>query len=143
MTGEIPAWDLLNSVRSLIPFNTDRIDTLQKDGDKLFISTDDGKRYLLKFVELPPVREKSDIGECKTFFYINPETKEVVYRPKAAYDTDKDAIRAAMVINVQDKNIHKRQAYKCSFCHKWHVGRGQTVLTPEDKLKLKVKHNIR
>lgn len=39
--------------------------------------------------------------------------------------------------------IHKRQAYKCSVCHKWHVGRGKTTLTDEDKRKLKIKHNIR
>lgn len=45
-------------------------------------------------------------------------------------------------INVQDKTIHKRQAYKCSVCHKWHLGRGKT-LTDEDKRKLKIKHNIR
>lgn len=45
--------------------------------------------------------------------------------------------------NVQDKTIHKRQAYKCSVCHKWHVGRGKTTLTDEDKRKLKIKHNIR
>lgn len=55
----------------------------------------------------------------------------------------KEPIHAAMVINVQDKTIHKRQAYKCSVCHKWHVGRGKTTLTDEDKRKLKIKHNIR
>lgn len=67
---------------------------------------------------------------------------------KANYDinrvlAEKEAIHAAMVINVQDKTIHKRQAYKCSVCHKWHVGRGKTILTDEDKRKLKIKHNIR
>ena len=136
-------WDLLGEVLSLLPFSADRIESTSKENDKLFISTNDNKRYILKLVELPPVKEHTDIGECKTFFYINPETKEPVYRPKIAYETEKEAIHAAMVVNVQDKTIHKRQAYKCSYCHKYHIGRGQTVLTQDDKLKLKIKHNIR
>lgn len=95
-----------------------------------------------------PVQTVSDIitnssSEHQTLFYINPETKEPVYRNKTTYETEKEAIHAAMVINVQDKTIHKRQAYKCSVCHKWHVGRGKTTLTDEDKRKLKIKHNIR
>lgn len=76
-------------------------------------------------------------------WFKDPETKEPVYRNKTTYETEKEAIHAAMVINVQDKTIHKRQAYKCSVCHKWHVGRGKTTLTDEDKRKLKIKHNIR
>lgn len=76
----------------------------------------------------------NNIGEHQTLFYINPETKEPVFRNKTAYESEKEAIHAAMVINVQDKTIHKRQAYKC---------RGKTILTDEDKRKLKIKHNIR
>lgn len=72
----------------------------------------------------------NNIGEHQTLFYINPETKEPVFRNKTAYESEKEA-------------IHKRQAYKCSVCHKWHVGRGKTILTDEDKRKLKIKHNIR
>lgn len=117
---------LLAYVKSLFPFNTDRIQS---------ISREDGK--------LPPIVASVNMGEHQTLFYINPETKEPVYRNKTTYETEKEAIHAAMVINVQDKTIHKRQAYKCSVCHKWHVGRGKTILTDEDKRKLKIKHNIR
>lgn len=116
---------------SLFPFNTDRIQDISKEDGKLFIVTDDDRRFILKLVEIGP------IAEHQTLFYFNPETKEPVFRNKTAYETEKEAIRAAMVINVQDKTIHKRQAYKCS------VGRGKTILTDEDKRKLKIKHNIR
>ena len=115
-------WELSGHVRSLFPFNTDRIQSVFKEEGKLFIATNDDRRFILKLVELPPTVEHVNVGEHQTFFYINPETKEPVYR---------------------DKTIHKRQAYKCSVCHKWHVGRGKTVLTDEDKRKLKIKHNIR
>lgn len=134
---------LLACVKSLFSFNTDRIQSISKEDDKLFIAADDDKRYILKLVELPPIVAGVNMGEHQTLFYINPETKEPVYRNKTTYETEKEAIHAAMVINVQDKTIHKRQAYKCSVCHKWHVGRGKTILTDEDKKKLKLKHNIR
>lgn len=104
---------LLAYVKSLFPFNTDRIQSISREDGKLFVATDDDKRYILKLVELPPIVASVNMGEHQTLFYINPET------------------------------IHKRQAYKCSVCHKWHVGRGKTTLTDEDKRKLKIKHNIR
>lgn len=122
----------------VIPFSTDRIQSISREDGKLFIATDDDRRFILKLVEIGPVMEKfnNNIGEHQTLFYINPETKEPVFRNKTAYESEKEAIHAAMVINVQDKTIHKRQAYK------WHVGRGKTTLTDEDKRKLKIKHNI-
>lgn len=137
-------WELWNTVRTLFPFNTDRISSVSKADGKLFIATDDDRRFILKLVEIGPVMElfNNRVGEHQTLFYINPETKEPVFRNKIAYETEKEAIHAAMVINVQDKTIHKRQAYKCSVCHKWHIGRGKTVLTDDDKRKLKIKHNI-
>lgn len=110
-------WELLGYVKGLFPFSTDRIQSISREDSKLFIATDDDRRFILKLVEIGPVMEKfnNNIGEHQTLFYIN----------------------------VQDKTIHKRQAYKCSVCHKWHVGRGKTILTDEDKRKLKIKHNIR
>lgn len=138
-------WELLGYVKGLFPFSTDRIQSISREDSKLFIATDDDRRFILKLVEIGPVMEKfnNNIGEHQTLFYINPETKEPVFRNKTAYESEKEAIHAAMVINVQDKTTHKRQAYKCSVCHKWHVGRGKTILTDEDKRKLKIKHNIR
>ena len=113
---------LLAYVKSLFPFNTDRIQSISREDGKLFVATDDDKRYILKLVELPPIVASVNMGEHQTLFHINRETKEPVYRKKT---------------------IHKRHAYKRSVCHKWHVGRGKTTLTDEDKRKLKIKHNIR
>lgn len=93
------------------------LNTFTREDGKLFVATDDDKRYILKLVELPPIVASVNMGEHQTLFYINPETKEPVYRNKTTYETEKEAIHAAMVINVQDKTIHKR--------------------------KLKIKHNIR
>lgn len=82
-------WELLGYVKGLFPFSTDRIQSISREDSKLFIATDD-RRFILKLVEIGPVMEKfnNNIGEHQTLFYINPET------------------------------IHKRQAYKCSVCHK-------------------------
>lgn len=135
-------WALLVYIKSLFPLNTDRIQEVSKVDNKLFIITDDERRFVLTVSELP-VTKTTNIGEHQTLFYIDPETKNPVYRDKKAYETEKEAIHAAMVINTQDKTIHKRQAYKCSVCNKWHVGRGKTILTDEEKQKLKIKHNIK
>lgn len=89
---------LLAYVKSLFPFNTDRIQSISREDGKLFVAS-------------------VNMGEYQTLFYISPETKEPVYRNKTTYETEKEA----MVINVQDK----------------------TILTDEDKRKLKIKHNIR
>lgn len=85
---------LLAYVKSLFPFNTDRIQSISREDGKLFVAS-------------------VNMGEHQTLFYISPETKEPVY--KTTYETEKEAI------NVQDK----------------------TILTDEDKRKLKIKHNIR
>ena len=46
---------LLAYVKSLFPFNTDRIQSISREDGKLFVATDDDKRYILKLVELPPI----------------------------------------------------------------------------------------
>lgn len=69
-------WELLGYVKGLFPFSTDRIQSISRE---LFIATDDD---ILKLVEIGPVMEKfnNNIGEHQTLFYINPETKEPVFR---------------------------------------------------------------
>lgn len=125
---------LLAYVKSLFPFNTDRIQSISREDGKLFVATDDDKRYILKLVELPPIVASINMGEHQTLFYINPETKEPVYRNKTTYETEKEAIHAAMVINVQEyiKDRLISVVYVIS-----------GTLTDEDKRKLKIKHNIR
>lgn len=50
---------LLAYVKSLFPFNTDRIQSISREDGKLFVATDDDKRYILKLVELPPIVARS------------------------------------------------------------------------------------
>ena len=42
---------LLAYVKSLFPFNT--VQSISREDGKLFVATDDDKRYILKLVELP------------------------------------------------------------------------------------------
>lgn len=75
-------WELLGYVKGLFPFSADRIQSISREDSKLFIATDDDRRFILKLVEIGPVMEKfnNNIGEHQTLFYINPETKEPVFR---------------------------------------------------------------
>lgn len=58
---------------------------------------------------------------------------EWIERPKNAFDTDKEAIERARIMNLYPKTIHKVVAYKCSVCGKWHVGRTKKELTEKDR----------
>lgn len=133
-------WELLGYVKGLFPFSTDRIQSISREDGKLFIATDDDRRFILKLVEIGPVMEKfnNNIGEHQTLFYINPETKRTsVLGVRLHMNQRKKLFMLLWLLMCRIKTIHKRQAYKCSVCHKWHVGRGKTILTDEDKRKLK------
>lgn len=54
---------LLAYVKSLFPFNTDRIQDISKEDGKLFIVTDDDRRLILKLVEIGPIAEHFNAGE--------------------------------------------------------------------------------
>lgn len=58
---------------------------------------------------------------------------------KKGYDTEAEALNAARNLNIMPKTIHKFVAYKCASCGKWHVGRNNTVLTDEEKDKIRKK----
>ena len=55
---------LLAYVKSLFPFNTDRIQSISREDGKLFVATDDDKRYILKLVELPPIVAQKLRNQC-------------------------------------------------------------------------------
>jgi len=59
---------------------------------------------------------------CKTFSHID-ENGNKVWKPKKKFDTLDDAIEACKHINGLDKTIHKVVSYKCTVCHKYHIGR--------------------
>lgn len=60
--------------------------------------------------------------------------------PKVAFSTEKEAIKAALKMNGQFKTIHKKVAYLCHKCGKWHIGSNKTVLTDEDKKQARDKY---
>lgn len=59
--------------------------------------------------------------------------------PKLGYNTENEALNAARNLNIMPKTIHKFVAYKCISCGKWHVGRNNTILTDEEKEKIRKK----
>lgn len=67
-----------------------------------------------------------------TFSHYN-EKGEKVYKAKKTFETDKEAIEAARIKNLNPKTIHKYVAYKCKVCHKWHVGNNGRELTDKDR----------
>lgn len=65
---------------------------------------------------------------CQRLLYIDPITKEYIKKDKIKFNTLDEAIEEAKRINSLGKNIHKVVAYKCSVCHKYHIGKNKTLL---------------
>lgn len=61
---------------------------------------------------------------------------------KKSYDTEQEALSVARFLNIQPNIIHKMVVYKCIKCSKWHIGSNGTVLTEDEreKIKEKLKH---
>ena len=74
---------------------------------------------------------------CIRFSHLGP-AGEKVYKPKKVFDTDKEAIEYAKMVNKMnaDHMIHKQVAYKCPKCGKWHIGRSTTILSEKNREKL-------
>jgi len=71
----------------------------------------------------------STVGNvCEKLLYIDPVTKVAKKQPKKKFMTLEDAIAEAKRLNLKDQQIHKVVAYKCSVCHKYHVGKGKKIL---------------
>lgn len=75
---------------------------------------------------------------CVKFGWIDEDGK-IVYVKKRTYETDKEAIEAARILNTKENRIQKVVTYKCPKCFKWHVGRNGNELTEKDKKHYKEK----
>jgi hypothetical protein len=65
--------------------------------------------------------------ECKFLWYIDVNGNPI-YKPKVKYNTMDDAIAEAKKQNAMSKRHFKLVSYKCSECHKYHIGRnGNTI----------------
>lgn len=76
--------------------------------------------------------------ECETIERYNPDGTPIM-KSKVKFDTLDEAIKHAKWVNSQDHVIHKVVAYKCSKCHKYHVGRNGKELTVKQRNKFKMK----
>jgi hypothetical protein len=71
--------------------------------------------------------------ECSTFDRI--ESGEMIQRPKKKFDTLDKAIEVAKYENSKSEHLSKVVAYKCSVCHKYHIGRNGKTLTQKERDK--------
>ena len=71
--------------------------------------------------------------ECVTFDRI--ESGEMIQRPKKKFDTLDKAIEVAKYENSKSEHLSKVVAYKCSVCHKYHIGRNGKTLTQKERDK--------
>ena len=63
---------------------------------------------------------------CKTFSHLD-ENGDKVWKNKKKFNTLDEAIIEAKRINSLSKTIHKVVSYKCTVCHKYHIGRNGKI----------------
>ena len=64
------------------------------------------------------------------------------YKAKKSFDTELKAQETGFKLNIKPETIHKLVAYKCSICHKWHIGHhGNKTLDEKTKLKIQKQYN--
>lgn len=85
---------------------------------------------------------KKEAEDCLLIYNTLIETTghvwESDWRPlTSTWFEGKQAIAEARSLNLSEKQIHKAVAYKCSVCHKWHIGKSNKVLTEKDVKKYK------
>jgi hypothetical protein len=132
--------DLALKLLTIIPCNVENVIDYLVESNRITLFTPETKYTLICY------EKKIDLNEsngCKTFIRKDPETGQNIYKDKIKYNTDKEAIDAAIKMNCMDKTIHKNVAYKCSICGHWHIGRNSTVLTEDDKNKIRKKHMLK
>jgi len=57
-------------------------------------------------------------------------------KPKKKFNTMDDAISVAKYENSKPRHTHKVIAYKCKFCHKFHIGRNGKLLKDKERDRL-------
>ena len=74
--------------------------------------------------------------QCQTILRYD-ENKNPVFKNKLKFKTLEIAIKRCKMENAKDSQIKKLVSYKCSECHQYHIGRGNTIITPKYRAKLK------
>jgi hypothetical protein len=65
------------------------------------------------------------------------KNNEPILKLKNKYGSLDIAIRYAKRYNLTTKQDRKLVAYKCTVCHQYHIGRGETLITEKYRKKLK------
>ena len=81
--------------------------------------------------------------ECTTFSHIDEDTGEAVMKNKIPYATLREANMKAKLLNIQPTRIKMLGAYKCSKCHKFHIGKNGKNITEEYRKKTKKKVRLK
>lgn len=64
----------------------------------------------------------------------DPQTGKVVFKKKMAYPNEEAALEAIRLWKVEHpEEKREMQAYKCSLCHKWHIGHSSDIYKMEQK----------
>lgn len=64
------------------------------------------------------------------------ENGQSVKKAKKQFDTLDEAIRVAKLENARPERFNKVVAYKCTTCHKYHIGRNGNTISDKEKRKL-------
>jgi hypothetical protein len=60
---------------------------------------------------------------CTRLLYIDPKTGKHVRTDKKKFLKPEEAIKAANRLNAKDNVLHKVEAYKCTTCLRFHIGK--------------------
>ena len=71
---------------------------------------------------------------CNTLVRTDPNGIKV-YKEKKPYNTLDEAILAAKKQNAKETTIEKLEAYKCTYCYKYHIGRNGKTVTDKERAK--------
>lgn len=74
--------------------------------------------------------------KCHTISHFD-ELGNAVFKEKKKYITLDDAIVVAKIMNCDDDREFKVVAYKCQYCHQYHIGKNGNFVTDRDRNKLK------
>ena len=72
--------------------------------------------------------------KCDTLVRTEADGKKV-FKKKEPFNTLDEAILEAKRMNCKESTIHKLFAYKCTYCHKYHIGRNSKILSDKDREK--------
>jgi len=65
---------------------------------------------------------------CQRLLYIDPITNKRVYQGKKKYRDPELALKDMRNINKQANQFHKVEAYKCTTCLRFHIGKTKKKL---------------